>query len=215
MTDPFATLIADARAFLSDLDKNNRRDWFKNNKQRYELDIKTPATLLLDQIGYDLGKDWGWSVSPKLFRPHRDVRFSKDKTPYHTHVHMLWAITGPAQQTGLFFGISPHYVKIGGGIITFDKDGITRWRAAIDSPVGDGIAKNCAELAQHGLLPDAPELKRVPAPYDQTHPHGDLLRRKSMTVWADVPNVGWPNPKSELLNTFNRLHPFLKRLQAI
>ncbi|WP_146345002.1 TIGR02453 family protein [Falsiphaeobacter marinintestinus] len=215
MSDPFAHLIPDARAFLADLAKTNTRDWFNDNKQRFETELKTPATLLLDQIAYDLKTNPGWQVTPKLFRPHRDVRFSKDKTPYHTHLHMLWTITGPGLQTGLFFGIAPDYVKAGGGIMAFDKEALTRWRAAIDGPTGDIIAKTCADLADHGLTPDQPDLKRVPAPYDKTHRHGDFLRRKSMTVWADLPKAKWPAPTKELPIVFRRLQPLLEQLQAI
>lgn len=215
MSDPFAHLIPDARAFLTDLSTNNTRDWFNDAKQRYENELKTPATLLQDQITHDLRTDPGWQVTAKLFRPHRDVRFSKDKTPYHTHLHMLWTITGPGPQTGLFFGIAPDYVKAGGGVMGFDKDALIRWRTAVDGPTGDSIAKDCADLADHGLTPDAPDLKRVPAPYDKDHRHGDLLRRKSMTVWADLPKATWPAPTTELRLIFKRLQPLLERLQAI
>ena len=77
MPDPFSQLIPEARAFLSELAQNNTRDWFNDNKPRYEQQLKTPALHLLDQVAAQVGD----GVTTKLFRPQRDIRFSKDKTP--------------------------------------------------------------------------------------------------------------------------------------
>ncbi len=96
MPDPFADLIPQARAFLGELSSNNTRDWFTAHKTRYESKLKAPALLFLDQVAHDLGRSTGQSLRPKLFRAHRDVRFSKDKTPYHTHLNMLWTIEADA-----------------------------------------------------------------------------------------------------------------------
>ncbi|MEP3330424.1 DUF2461 family protein [Sedimentitalea sp.] len=54
--------------------------------------------MLVDQIAHDLGRDTGLTLTPKLFHPHRDVRFSNDKTPHHTHLHMLWNLDLQGQQ---------------------------------------------------------------------------------------------------------------------
>lgn len=180
MTAPHETLTADARRFLSALAANNTRDWFQANKARYEADLKKPAIALLDLLTDQWGREIGQPLKPKLFRANRDVRFSKDKTPYHTHLHMLWA---EADGPGWFLGISPDYVTAGAGIMGMDKDRLTAWRAAVDSPLG-------AELAElvDGLDArlDPPELKRVPAPYDKDHPQQALLRRKSFALWRDI-----------------------------
>lgn len=87
--DPFARLIPEARAFLSELATHNERNWFTEHKSRYETELKAPALLLLDQVAHDIGRKTGNPPKPKLFRPHRDVRFSKDKTPYTTYLHMM------------------------------------------------------------------------------------------------------------------------------
>ena len=94
MTDPFAQLIPEAKIFLRELATNNSRDWFTANKTRYQTQLKAPALLLQEQLSANLTKITGDSVSAKLFRPQRDIRFSKDKTPYHCHLHMLWQIQG-------------------------------------------------------------------------------------------------------------------------
>jgi uncharacterized protein (TIGR02453 family) len=178
---PFATLISDSRAFLSALSDNNSKDWFTENRPAYEAQLKAPALALLDTVAASLEKQTGQVPSTKLFRPHRDVRFSKDKTPYHLHLHMLWS-TPPV---GYFFGIGRDYLSVGGGIMGFDKDQLTRWRAALDGPKGAQLAAVISDLQSQGARMDDPELKRVPAPFDKDHPQAALLKRKSCTVWFD------------------------------
>ena len=172
--DPFATLIFDSRAFLNTLADNNSKDWFAEHKATYESQLKSPALALLDTVSASLEKHTGQVPSTKFFRPHRDVRFSKDKTPYHLHLHMLWS-TPP---TGFFFGIGRDYLSVGGGIMRLDKDKLTRWRALVDGINGAKIAAALDDLQTQGARMDSPELKRVPAPFDKDHPQAALLKRK-------------------------------------
>lgn len=210
--DPFTRLIPESLAFLKDLRQNNTRDWFTAQKSRYEAELKTPATLLLDQVAADLQKGWGRHVTTKLFRPHRDVRFSKDKTPYHTHLHMLWTLDDGASP-GFFFGVSPEYVRAGAGLMAFDKAALIRWRAAIDGPAGDTITAVLAAAEKDGLTPDAPDLKRVPAPFPQDHRHGDLLRRKGLAIWADLPEASQAQPTDALRTQFSAARPVIEALE--
>ncbi|MEP2534053.1 TIGR02453 family protein [Shimia sp.] len=182
MSSGFDTLVPDARAFLADLSNNNSRDWFLANKDTYDTALKAPALALLDTVAASLEKQTGQVPGTKLFRPHRDVRFSKDKTPYHTHLHLLWT-TPPI---GWFFGISGDYVTVGAGAMGFDKNALTAWRASVDGPAGGKITKTLSDLSAKGARISDPELKRVPAPYDKDHPNADLLRRKSLTAWFDL-----------------------------
>ncbi len=115
MTSEFSRLVPDARAFFSALAANNTRDWFLANKATYEAELRLPAMALLDTLGADIERIMGTPPTPKLFRPHRDVRFSKDKTPYHLHLHLLWS-TPPV---GWFLGIGRDYLSVGGGVIGF------------------------------------------------------------------------------------------------
>lgn len=216
MPDAFARLIPDARTFLGELAENNHRDWFTAQKPRYESQLKIPATQLLDQIAQDVRKRTGQTLHPKLFRAHRDVRFSRDKTPCHIHLHMLWTIkTSTRQKPALFFGIAPDYVRAGAGIMGFDKSGLDDWRAAVDGPFGDAMQQVLDDLATKGFSPEAPELKRVPAPFAKDHRHGDLLRRKGLTLWRDLPGDTHNAPMATLNATFEALQPMLDRLQQV
>ncbi|MFY0597620.1 MAG: TIGR02453 family protein [Cognatishimia sp.] len=214
MADPFHALIPDARAFLSELAQNNSRDWFLANKARYDSHLKRPAELLLDQISAELAKSLGAPVKPKLFRPHRDVRFSKDKTPYHQHLNMLWnADLGGVQPVGFFFGIGLDYLSIGGGFMGFEKDTLTSWRLTVDGPLGQDIADVTASLTQQGMRISEPELKRVPAPYDREHTRAELLRRKSMSAWRDFDQI--EQPLSTLAEVFSDLKPLINMLGSL
>jgi len=211
MPDPFASLIADARAFLGQLAQNNDRDWFKAHKAHYESHLRGPALLMLDQVAHDLGRVSGQSLTPKLFRPHRDVRFSKDKTPYHPHLHMMWMIGAKATaRPALFLGIDAGSVRIGGGIMSFDKPGLIHWREAVDGRFGDAMQGILDDLAALGLTPNDPPLKRVPAPYAKDHRHGPLLRRKGMAVWRDLKPAEYKTPQAAVANLFETLHPMQK-----
>lgn len=208
MSDPFSDLIPEARKFLNTLDDNNTRDWFTGHKDRYEAALKRPSLLLLDQIAAHLQTRSDQPVTTKLFRPHRDVRFSKDKTPYNTHLHMLWQVG----QAALFFGVAPGYVSFGGGVMAFDRDQITNWRAAVDSDKGGEIADLSGALTAKDYAPDAPELKRVPAPFDKDHPRAELLRHKSFKLWRQLPEQDWATPVAALQSGAEDLMPLLDLL---
>ncbi|MGR3636991.1 MAG: TIGR02453 family protein [Shimia sp.] len=211
MPSEFPRLLPDARAFFEDLADNNTRDFFLAKKPRYEADLRAPALALLDTIDADLQRAYGATPTPKLFRPHRDVRFSKDKTPYHLHLHTLWS-TPPV---GWFLGIGRDYLSVGGGVMGFDKDDLTNWREAVDSPKGDMLAAIISDLQSKGARLNEPDLKRVPAPYDKDHLRGDLLRRKSLTVWFDLSDadVAKHGLSTATMSAFERLVTLQQALQ--
>lgn len=216
MTDGFSNFVSRAQRFLGALAQNNTRDWFAAHKAEYDADLKTPATLLLDQIAHDLHKKTGADFDTKLFRPQRDIRFSKDKTPYHTHLHMMWMEhAGRRQDIEYFFGIAPGYVTAGAGLMAFDSDVLTNWRAAVDGPFGDDIASTIRTALQQGCTMREPDLKRVPAPRNKDHRHADLLRRKGVTLWRDVPRQGQTDPAAALHASFDLFDPTLKVLRSL
>lgn len=217
MPDPFASLIPDARAFLAELADNNSRDWFTANKSRYEDTLRTPALRLLDEVAQAISRRTGAKVAGKLFRPQRDVRFSKDKTPYKTHLHMLWSIQGAGAEAdagcALFFGIDPARCTSGGGVMGFSKPQITRWREAVTGTAGDEAAALVDILALKGFAARAPELKRTPAPYGQAHRHGDLLRRKSLTFWHELSASEQQTPMGAVMSAQMTLAPAFALLE--
>ncbi|OWU85355.1 hypothetical protein ATO6_08480 [Oceanicola sp. 22II-s10i] len=213
MADSFAGFIPSARAFLTRLRAENTRDWFTAHKAEYDETIRRPALLLLETMQPELERITGTSVSQKLFRPQRDIRFSADRTPYKDHCHMLWHAPS-GTEVGYYFGISPDYVRIGAGVMGFEKKALDRWRRLVDSDDGAEIADALAALRAAGCDLSEPERARVPAPYDRDHPRGDLLRRKSLTVWrdADLPVSDLP---ATLATAFAEFAPLCTRLAAV
>ena len=198
-------LIGTARGFLAELDANMSRDWFEAEKPRYETGLKRPALALLDDLAPRLAALTGETVTTKLFRPHRDVRFSKDKTPYTTHLHMMWALESEARQSPVFFfGIGLDYVTAGAGMMGFDKPVLEDWRKVVDLDTGR-IQAVLAAAEADGFRRREPDLKRVPAPYPADHPAGDLLRLKGLTLSHEL-GVAAVLPE-DLMAAFEALWP--------
>jgi uncharacterized protein (TIGR02453 family) len=178
----FATLRTDAVTFYDALAQNNKRDWWLENKATYDTKLKAPALALLDQLTPQISALAGASIKTKLFRPHRDVRFSKDKTPYNTHLHMMWQIEGDAPQNPVFFfGIGRDYVTAGVGMMGFDKPVLSNWRKMLDLDT-DRILGIVEDATKQGFSLREPALKRVPSPYDKDHAAGHLLRMKGLVA---------------------------------
>lgn len=183
MSDPFANLIPDARAFFAELQADNSKDWFDAYKARYTDRIRKPAEALGAVMAAELGRLTGRTLASKVYRINRDVRFSRDKTPYNTHLHMLWS-TGAEDRPGWFFAVSTEGVSLSTGVMAFTAGGLDWVRHAIADEPGPWLGAVAAIRAEGGDLGDwgEPPLKRVPKPWDDSHPAADLLRRKSLIL---------------------------------
>lgn len=178
-------LIHDAQTFLTALEAENTREWWASHKKEYDEQLKRPAETLLTEMSGRLARVTGAAVGTKLFRPQRDVRFSKDKAPYHTHLHMLWSVSSDSPiKPAFFFGISPTYVTLGAGQRDFDKAGLEAWRRHADES-GQEVAALMNALTDADFRISEPAYKRVPAPFSKDHPNEAILRRKGLTAWRD------------------------------
>jgi len=122
----------------------------------------------------------------KIFRIYRDVRFSKDKTPYNAYLHLSFTPQSPlATPPGWFFGLDPDHLTLGAGIFSFDKTQLNTYRQHVSSDAGEQLQGLLTKLQKHGIHKREPELKRVPAGYAADSPQADLLRHKGLTVWQD------------------------------
>jgi uncharacterized protein (TIGR02453 family) len=173
--------------FLKELAANNNRDWFLANKARYEADVREPALAFIADLAPRLRR-----LSPRvvadpkpvggsLFRVNRDVRFSKDKSPYKTAVGMsFWHERGrETAAPGYYLHIAPGDSFGGGGVHSPESAALGRIRDAIvrDTPGWKRIttAPGFPELFSiHGEV-----LKRPPQGYDPDHPFIEDLKRKN------------------------------------
>lgn len=190
------------RNFMEELARNNDREWFRAQKARYDSEVKRPAERLLLSVTRWLESANGLPVRSKLFRPHRDVRFSQDKTPYYTHLHAAWSVP---DGRAWYFGLSPDYATAGCGVMAFDEAQLLRWRRAVDGPAGAHFE---TLVTGTGVRMDAPDLAEVPAPYPPDHPRAALLRRSGCVLWLDdLFDALSPDPGAGLTAAFGRLQP--------
>lgn len=217
MISDFTDLIPNTRAFLADLAQDNSKAFFDANRTRYNSTLKAPAEHLAALISGALQAQTGAPITAKLFRPNRDIRFSKDKRPYNEHLHLSWSEGAPRMSAPVFFfGISLDYITAGYGVFAFQGEGLTKYRQMIDTD-GDALTAATKSLGQGFSSHGPPPLKRVPAPYAKDHPHGELLKRKGLTIDLDLAPaliVPGSDPLTEVATAFARFEPIAKVFRA-
>lgn len=186
-TQGFSGFAMETIDFLKELKANNARDWFTENKKVYEQVYKAPALAFSDIMASELQSLTGDIHTPKLFRIHRDVRFSKDKTPYNTHLHISFTPEhGSESPPCWFFGLDTKSLSLGVGIFGFQPAELDTFRKRVASEDGVLIAKALAKMSKAGARLGEPALKRVPSGYPKDHPNEALLRHKGLTAWKDL-----------------------------
>ncbi len=159
--------------FYDDLEMDNTKSFWEAHKAIYTESVKAPMTALTDALAPEFG-------TAKVFRPFRDVRFAKDKTPYKTNQGAFVA-AGPA--CGWYVEISARGVRSGGGFYDASSTDLARVRTSIDSEAtGKQLEKVLDKLRKGGFEIGGVTLKTTPRGYDADHPRIDLLRHKSLTV---------------------------------
>ncbi len=173
--------------FLADLRANNDRQWFAAHKAAYEAGLKRPAESFAQALAGELEAATGERHEYRIFRIHRDVRFSNDKTPYNAHLHISLSPEGGCRDGGpaWMFGLDPDGLTLGAGIFAFAPPRLDGWRALVTGPRGARVAALLDRLRTEQVRVSDPELKRVPAPYPADHPQAALLRHKGLTAWID------------------------------
>lgn len=201
----------EALGFLTDLKSNNTRDWFNQHRKTYEVEVREPTKEFARHMSDALGQFTGQTHDAKIFRINRDIRFSKDKTPYNAHIHISFAPQSDQVSPPMwFFGLSPEKLSLGCGVFQYDKEGLTRFRAAMAGPQGAALIRLAEEMQAQGLRVSAPDLKRVPPGFDAAHPHGEALRRKGFSGWKDIEDPGFvttPDLTSRTVQQMRSLRP--------
>jgi uncharacterized protein (TIGR02453 family) len=172
-------------AFLKELKEHNDREWFNANKARYEQECKEPALAFVEDIGYRLPQVAPHLTADKrsLFRIYRDTRFSKDKTPYKTHVGIYFrhARSAEADTAGLYLHLEPGHVFLGAGIWHPGSPALKRIRdALVARPEAWRAAIGAGQPAWR--LAEGESLKRAPAGYSPDHPLIGDIKRKSFAI---------------------------------
>lgn len=211
MSQDFAGFPDETAAFLNGLKANNNRQWFAANKPLYERSVKRPAEQFCAAVADGLQALTGTTHRSKIFRIHRDLRFSRDKTPYNAHLHISFIPEGESLSPPCwFFGLDPDRLTLGAGLFAFDKPSLEAFRRRVAGKDGSALAERLRSLERDGIRLGKPELKRLPAGYPPDHPRADLLRRKSLAVWQDLGDghaATSPQIVKTCLASFARLKP--------
>jgi uncharacterized protein (TIGR02453 family) len=172
-TATFAGFPVAALDFYDDLEMDNTKSFWNAHKATYESAVKAPMTALVRALEPEFGP-------AKIFRPYRDVRFAKDKTPYKNHQGAFVA-SGPA--TGWYVQVGAPGVRVGVGFYEASSARLTAIREAIaDDKRGPQLQRILARLVRQGWELGGETLKTAPRGYDAGHPRIDLLRHKSLTL---------------------------------
>lgn len=163
----FSGFPVDTFKFFRDLAKHNDREWFQPRKEQFERVCLEPFKALTIALDPPLG-------AAKISRIYRDIRFSKDKSPYHTHLSTI--------VRGTYLWLSAKGLYVGNGIYMPDGPVLQKLRAAIAADAsGTALADLLQTLRKKGYEVASHEtLAKVPRGYDAEHPRGELLRMKDL-----------------------------------
>jgi len=170
---------AEAIEFYEGLEADNTRAYWADHKEEYEALVKGPMVELLAELEADFG-------AGKIFRPYRDVRFSRDKSPYKTAI-------GATLEHGGYVQFSARGLAAGSGYYVMMPDQLEQYRRAVaDDIAGAELEGLVAELRRAGAEVTAREsLRTAPKGYPKDHPRIELLRHKGLIAWREWPVGAW------------------------
>jgi uncharacterized protein (TIGR02453 family) len=166
----FAGFPAEAVTFYVGLEADNSKAYFDAHRAQFEAAVRAPMEALVASLADRYGP-------ARILRPHRDVRFSKDKTPYRTE---LGAMIGEG-----YVSIGAAGLGAGAGYFHLAPDQLDRYRAAVDAePAGSELAAAVARVGAAGIgLWGTEPLKTAPRGYAVDHPRIELLRYRGVVAW--------------------------------
>lgn len=185
----FSGFPEQALVFYEGLQADNTKAYWSDHKATYDACVKAPMEALLAELEPEFGP-------AKFFRPYRDVRFSKDKTPYKEHAG---AVIVDDRYGALYVQLSAEGLYVGGGYWHTQTDQAQRLREAVfEQRTGEQLQAILDRLAGNGWQVIGERLKRLPKPYEPDHPRAELLHAKSLAAgrafvpaeWLHEPECG-------------------------
>jgi uncharacterized protein (TIGR02453 family) len=195
--------------FYEDLEADNSKTFWNTHKHVYDEAVRAPMVALATQLEPDFG-------AAKIFRPYRDVRFAKDKSPYKT---AQGAVVSAAPGVGWYMRIGAGGLYIGGGFYSDSPTQVAQLRATIDDEVrGAELEAILAKLTAAGYKIGGDKLKTKPKGYEADHPRIDLLRHKSLTCGKEFGSPTWldkPRAAREIRTAWETMRPLIEWLAAV
>ncbi len=159
--------------FYDDLELDNTKSFWESHKHVYAESVRAPMLALTEALAPEFG-------TAKVYRPYRDVRFAKDKTPYKTH---QGAFVAAGRATGYYVQVGAPGVRVGAGWYRPESPDLARIRTAIDiEHSGQELERIVADLEAQGFALAGDQLKTSPRGYAGDHPRIHLLRYTTMAV---------------------------------
>lgn len=203
--------------FLKDLKQNNDRDWFSDNKPRYQK-AYTNAKEFWEAIK-DRLNNHDEIEKIKMFRIYRDVRFSKDKTPYQPHFAGSFSRLGKELRGGYYLRIRPGESFLAGGFWEPNKEDVFRIRKELEYNAADlrKIISDKDFVNYFGNKLEGEELKTAPKGFDKNHPDIDLIRKKGYIAVRNFTDqqVLAENFLDEVDVSFKALRPFFDYMSEV
>ena len=186
--------------FFIGLELDNSKRYFEANRRVYEESVKAPMVALMDSLAEDYGEG-------KVFRPNRDIRFSKDKSPYKTNI----AGTAGMGGNGGYISLDARGLTVAAGRYEMTSPQVIRYRkrVAADS-TGAPLAAIVAKLEKAGYGIGGEALKRVPPGLPQDHPRARLLRHKILYIYKNFglnPWLGTSAARKHIVKVFSDAEP--------
>jgi uncharacterized protein (TIGR02453 family) len=191
--------------FYEDLEADNTKSFWTAHKHIYDESVRAP----IEALAAELEKQFG---PAKLFRPYRDVRFAKDKTPYKTHQGAWFS------ESSLYLQVSAAGLRLAGGYWETSTTQVERLRRAVaDDVAGPQLERTLAAVRRKKLMIGGEQLTRVPSGYPKDHPRAELLRFKTLTAAADLGCPDWlgtPKAKGEIVKSWRGIVPLISWLDT-
>ena len=189
--------------FYDDLELDNTKSFWEAHKHVYDSAVREPMLALTAALADEFG-------TAKVFRPYRDVRFAKDKTPYKNH---QGAIVQVGAATGYYVQIGSPGVRVSGGYYHAAGPDLARIRTAIDTVhSGEELERIVARLRRKGFEIRGDQLKTSPRGYPADHPRIELLRYKSMSMTKGYgfENLDTPDLLGRVRKDWRALRPLVE-----
>ena len=202
--------------FLRQLKENNNREWFASNKKAFQVEEQLAKALFME-VNADLEKIDNLDKM-QVFRIYRDVRFSKDKSPYKNHFSVGFNRSKPLLRGGMYLHIEDNASFVGGGFWEPNAPDLFRIRKEIEVDASEFRAIIAEETFQKYFKTlQGEELKTAPKGFDKTHPAIDLLRKKQFLLTRSFTNEQVLSPKfqTEVLDTFKAMRPFFDYMSDV
>ena len=211
-----STVSKEVFNFLNDLKNNNNREWFETHKpdfKKHQSELKTFLESVKDNLNHhdEIEK-------MKLFRIYRDVRFSKDKTPYKTHFAGFFSRLGAHLRGGYYIHITPGKSFLGAGFWAPNKEDLFRIRKELEMNADEfREVINQKELKTVWGELQGDEVKTAPKGFDKAHPDIDLIRKKQFVFMRSLTDdeVLSPNFLDQVDKSYRSIRPYFDLMSDI